>query len=99
MKSKLAITASVSISLIILSIGYIQAGKNKETVIPLKAEPNSYLNKCPATLEPAKLYTVSTEVEITYKHCSTCSYGVFLPHDDGSTKCTHCGIKEIYPIR
>jgi hypothetical protein len=92
MKPKLLITASAAISLIILSIGYIQAGKNKEAVIPPKAEPNSDLNKCPATLEPAKLYTVSVDVDLTYKHCKTCGYGVFLPHDDGVIKCTHCGI-------
>lgn len=56
---------------------------------------NPILEKCPATGE-SKTYTVSFDVDLVYKHCTTCNYGVFLPHEDGATKCTYCGVKETY---
>jgi len=68
---------------------------------PLPIEPkasintNYSLNKCPATGEQ-KSYTASSELDLVYSHCTTCNYGVFLPHEDGVTKCTYCGVKETY---
>ena len=53
-----------------------------------------YVNSNTLNIEPVKYYSVTTEVELVYKHCDKCKIGVYLPSDDGITKCTHCANKE-----
>lgn len=55
-------------------------------------ESKTRLDKCPA----GQQYTAEFDIDLVYKHCHTCGYGVFLDHDDGHTKCTYCGVKETY---
>lgn len=63
--------------------------------IPKVSVPtNTSLDKCPATGQPT--YTATFDIDLVYKHCNTCGYGVFLDHEDGITKCTYCGVKEEY---
>jgi hypothetical protein len=52
---------------------------------------NVVLEKCPA---PIPLYSTQIVMDLEYKHCTSCDYGVFLEHGDGIRKCTYCGIKE-----
>lgn len=74
---------------------------------PQKASANSeskvyqtvFTIVCPVVGEAnASLAKSEDENAITYKHCTKCSTGVFLPHQDEAqlmvSKCTFCGVVE-----
>lgn len=83
------LTILVTLSLITATFIYA-GGQSKPSVT--KSKPSiDRLAVCPVAPEKVEPSFIASEVP-PYDHCGTCNIGVYLPHDDGSVKCTYCNV-------
>jgi hypothetical protein len=95
MKYLFALLSVTAVTLFGVNLNHVAEIAKPTEIKKVEAPTNIRLEKCPAVAE-SNSYATTFDVDLVYKHCTTCGYGVFLSHEDGITKCTFCGVKENY---